>query len=305
VRSPDSNKCITIIWRCQEFLCYIIGEMKPAFIAAITLALVIYFAPRSKAEQRPSKEAGKVHNQTPPALTPSNKTEKPKNDNQSSQNNAPHWYESPEWILVIVGVITAGVICWQSWETRRAAKAAAASVEAINEQAGMMKRQTEATEKSAIAAERSIRLQEIIQQQWLEIDGWRREGFGSRESNPPSFTIAVDVSNPTKIPLTVKSARIGVLGESVAEYVVENTLGPDAEPIKITCSYTVKPEWLASYNAYSLIVVVVGSVVYTDCFERERTQDFRRACFLGQVNHFESSPIPNLHQAQEDSKNPI
>src|ERR1035437_1321441 len=31
---------------------------------------------------------------------------------------------SPEWVLAIVGIITCGVIGWQSWETRRSAEAA-------------------------------------------------------------------------------------------------------------------------------------------------------------------------------------
>lgn len=37
---------------------------------------------------------------------------------------APHWYQNPEWILVIVGTITFAFIGWQSAETRRAARAA-------------------------------------------------------------------------------------------------------------------------------------------------------------------------------------
>jgi len=34
-----------------------------------------------------------------------------------------HWYKSPEWILVIVGVLTALVIGYQSWATMLAARA--------------------------------------------------------------------------------------------------------------------------------------------------------------------------------------
>jgi hypothetical protein len=35
---------------------------------------------------------------------------------------------SPEWCLVVVGAVTAGVICWQSVETRRAAQASRDSI---------------------------------------------------------------------------------------------------------------------------------------------------------------------------------
>jgi hypothetical protein len=187
--------------------------------------------------------------------------------------NSPHWYTAlkrPEWWQVIVAVIGIAVIAWQSWETRRA---------------------VQATQKAAEATEKGVELQEALNQQWLEIDGWRREGFGSRETNPPHFTIAVDVTNSTTAKLTVKSISIRIVGEPVMDYEVGNILAPGGEPIKITYSHTVKPEWLAAYNNYALPLVIDGSIAFTDCFEKERIQEFRRACFLGPVNHFQSSPI--------------
>jgi hypothetical protein len=41
----------------------------------------------------------------------------------TADGQPPHWYQSPEWVLVIVGIITFLFIGWQSWETRRAAEA--------------------------------------------------------------------------------------------------------------------------------------------------------------------------------------
>jgi hypothetical protein len=40
------------------------------------------------------------------------------------------WYASPEWVLVIVGIITFSVISWQSWETRKSAQAGLLSAQA-------------------------------------------------------------------------------------------------------------------------------------------------------------------------------
>jgi hypothetical protein len=57
-------------------------------------------------------------------------------------------HPSAEWILAILTGITAGFICWQSWETKRAAEAAADSVEAVNRQAGIMERQTALAERN-------------------------------------------------------------------------------------------------------------------------------------------------------------
>jgi hypothetical protein len=45
-----------------------------------------------------------------------------------SQNKPPHWYASPEWVLVIVGGITFIVIACQTYQTRRTADAAVKSI---------------------------------------------------------------------------------------------------------------------------------------------------------------------------------
>lgn len=66
--------------------------------------------------------------------------------------NAPDGSIAAQWILIGVAIMTAGFVGWQAWETRRAAKATALSVAAIDRQAGIMERQTAATEKAAEAA---------------------------------------------------------------------------------------------------------------------------------------------------------
>jgi hypothetical protein len=39
-----------------------------------------------------------------------------------------HWWSDSNWWLVAVGTVTAAFICWQSWETRKAARATEESV---------------------------------------------------------------------------------------------------------------------------------------------------------------------------------
>ena len=41
------------------------------------------------------------------------------------------WYKKSDWWLVIIAAFTGGVICWQSWETRKAAKAALLNAKAL------------------------------------------------------------------------------------------------------------------------------------------------------------------------------
>jgi hypothetical protein len=59
-----------------------------------------------------------------------------------------HWYTNPEWWLCILGFFTLLFLGWQSWETRKAAKA---------------------TKESAKAMWDSIRLQEKAERAWLII----------------------------------------------------------------------------------------------------------------------------------------
>jgi hypothetical protein len=55
-------------------------------------------------------------------------------DQPKANPNAPEWYtalERPDWWLVIVATLTAGVICWQSIETRKAAQSALLNAQAM------------------------------------------------------------------------------------------------------------------------------------------------------------------------------
>lgn len=122
--------------------------MKPALIAAVLLSFCVYLAPRGERKQNPTNSEDEPRN-NPPAYAAEVHS---KSENQATRDKPLHWYKSSEWILVIVGIITAGVIGWQSFETRRAADAAARSVEAIQRQTRILERQAKAGEDAASAA---------------------------------------------------------------------------------------------------------------------------------------------------------
>ena len=148
--------------------------------------------------------------------------------------------------------------------------------------------QAKTTAEAAQATERSVRLQEALNQQRVEVSGWR---IGGRtESNPPRFTIFADVSNPTAVPLTIRSVSMKALGESSADYEVENMLASDSDPIGVSWSGEVKPEWLDSYQENMLVLNFSVSVTYVDCFGKEQIQTFLQACFLG-PKYFMTSPV--------------
>jgi hypothetical protein len=83
---------------------------------------------------------------------------------------SPLWAKS-DWWLVAIGVITAGVICWQSWETKRAAQATRTAAEASLNQVEQMKEQTAVAKQAADAA--LLNAQAIInaERPWLLIKG--------------------------------------------------------------------------------------------------------------------------------------
>jgi hypothetical protein len=105
--------------------------MKWAVVAAIMLASVIDFAPRSKPDNSTKKVAGSGPDQYSTIII--NQTKEPSsNQKQEATANQPsHWYSSPEWVLVFIGGGTAFVIGWQSWETRKAAQASSKSAVAF------------------------------------------------------------------------------------------------------------------------------------------------------------------------------
>lgn len=98
-------------------------EMKPAIIAAVTLAFFSYFGPRSLAQHPGDRHENVVNSQLPfPGAQMHSKT-----TTQPAHGDAPLGNEAPEWSLAFIGLITALVIGWQSYETRRSANALMAS----------------------------------------------------------------------------------------------------------------------------------------------------------------------------------
>ncbi|WP_263350091.1 hypothetical protein [Acidicapsa acidisoli] len=90
----------------------------------------------------------------------------------------PKWYaflERPDWWIVIIGAITAGVICCQSIETRRAANAAMTAAEAALKQAD-----------AQMTSERA----------WLVIRS-SMEGFSPNEGDPLSYWWIVENKGST------------------------------------------------------------------------------------------------------------
>jgi hypothetical protein len=181
--------------------------------------------------------------------------------------------EWSNWALVIVGVLTIGVIGWQSWETRRAAQ----------------------------ASQRSVELQEVLQQQWLQIFGWRIEGRDSLRGDTASLKIVMNIGNPTNVPLRIENVR-AKLGDLSYAFTVRNTYGPDEEPFRAEFPVKLNQEQISNYRQYRLVLTVTGAVTYVDAFERTKIQAFGQQCICGPDGFETFSPLQSVAASAEEPR---
>jgi len=118
--------------------------MKPALIAAVVVASVVYLARNCEAKQSASEIVQCSSDKRPNAFAATIAFFPLTNGGGFTFGTGSTWrlvlaYKPPEWVLPLIGIITAGFICWQSLETRKAAQASQKSAEAtfLNAQALM------------------------------------------------------------------------------------------------------------------------------------------------------------------------
>lgn len=182
--------------------------------------------------------------------------------------------KQPEWWLVVAALLTLGAIAYQAREMRRATAVMLKSTDAVQ-------RQTEILERSTAASEKSVRLQEIFQQQWVQVSGWRIEDRSSYDEIPPRFTIVMDISNATAAPLTLQSVSMRGAGKSVGVSLgIQNVLAPK-ESFKFGYKTVLKPEEVDSYISSELVLVLKGSIFYVDAFGNRKEQPFNQSCVCG------------------------
>ena len=195
--------------------------------------------------------------------------------------------------LVLVGLLQVASMIWQAISLRQTRTD-------IHTQAGIMDTQAQdarvsakdaaltaqstldAIKRQSDSMERQIALQETLNQQWLEIRGWRREGEGSREEIPPKFSVASEIVNPTNMPLTIDVINVAVR-TTTETFGGGNELAP-GESIKIAFPIIVESDSdLGAYNAYRLILRFYGSIEYTDAFKKKQEQPFSCTGVFGPV----------------------
>jgi len=172
-------------------------------------------------------------------------------DANSANDDSPKWYTSPEWLLVILGFPTLFFIGWQSWETRKAARATKESVTAIQNQLPELQKSAKAAERSAEVAAQTLELYISKERAWLRI---AVEPFsipadfrGNEEPLPVEY--AIQHFGPTDAIITDSTTK-AVLSDS-NEVPTDSELiglGPESQVVKpsqppLKCS---QPVWRES-----------------------------------------------------------
>jgi hypothetical protein len=242
--------------------------MKPALIAAVMLALVVNFAPRGKAQQRP----GNVKEHTQADAYPDRQGPASSNNDESSaaktetaKSETPHWYQSPEWVLVIVGIVTCFVIGWQSWATSRAAKATEMAAKATKESVELIIRK----ERAKISVQTDVFITQPV------VMGGAQETFVTFKIYNFGLTKAIITS--VEIGATVESSpEPNSLLDARVPTRLPPTMPPDAA---WNCQATILPRQLDASDFQSvagggLFVRFFGSIKYRDVFDIERETAF-------------------------------
>jgi hypothetical protein len=113
-------------------------------LKALTVTILCFSAIGMSGQ--PDKASGKKDSTAPQGQPPVISSDSPDEQTSGAQDqseadsdtpagDAPversQWWSKPDWWILIVAVVTGSVICWQSWETRKASTAALLNVQAL------------------------------------------------------------------------------------------------------------------------------------------------------------------------------
>ena len=173
-------------WAVLDFECGI--RVMKRFIAMVALCLAINPAIKPDQHTKESKAANDKEREPPVVVFDDGKTTAETN---SEPQERPKWYRTvnwSNWALLLVGVITGFAVGWQARETAKSAK----------------------------AAQRSVELQEVLNQQWLEFENWKIMGGGTDAEIGTVILISFDIVNTTKMPLTISGYCVSVKGQDTS-----------------------------------------------------------------------------------------
>jgi hypothetical protein len=114
--------------------------LKCLAIVGLLLAVAPVVSSQPNKAPDPEKQRAKQSQPAVPPADSQNKQNSSQTDQAKPGSNAPagnatversHWWTKPDWWLLLIAAVTAGFICWQSWETRKASSGAFLNAQAL------------------------------------------------------------------------------------------------------------------------------------------------------------------------------
>lgn len=212
--------------------------MRIFLTTALLVAVAIYLAVKPNKSSTDSERYGDTQGQGRLAGASNQHSTGKEN---STKGESPHWYASSEGVLVIVGIVTAIVIGWQSYETMLAARATQQGAEATRDAIEASKQQFAAENRPWIFLEKEPTKEKIDD---LLVVPPSRAPYGGQRATYVSFY----VKNYGKTPAKIVSAKRDLwIGDSAE---IPPTLESFEEAGANTLSQIFPPEVTLNVEAY-------------------------------------------------------
>ena len=158
------------------------------------------------------------------------------------------WYGNPEWWLFIAAIPTFFLVWYQARETARAAQ----------------------------AAQKSIELQRVAMEQWINTSDWEaRTAYIQPTATEAELKINFRIRNPTKYPLTLSTMLLWINRQHASTILYGNPLlVPPDDDVPVTVALRLEGVRLADYRAARLALEIGGLVHFVDAFKEKRQQTF-------------------------------
>jgi hypothetical protein len=244
-----------------------------AIVAAMVAAIALAAQPNKDAR---SKETS-ADKSSPAALSAPNRqnnggADAAKPCDEPPVSHAP--LHDPNWVLVIVGSITCLVVGWQSWETR----------------------------KSAQATHKTVELQELAYNQWLNVEDWKTSITTGK--GRIVLRLQFKVVNPTSFPLTITQAYFTVLGD--IEGLIAETFCPPNVPLSVDESIAVTQQQATEWDRGILHMPFRAVISFAGVLKRPMVQQLNGilVCGYNSTVFVPGLPITPMPDGNGGDRNP-
>lgn len=216
-----------------------------AVLLAVVLAGLVTCQPNQAANDKQHVAQNKDQ-----AAATANTPEHSDNAKERNGNGDPEptkWYAAlkrSDWWLVVAAFATLGVVCWQAIATANATK----------------------------AMRKSVELEEIALQQWVDLVNWR-SNFVLDSENVAAIKVRVDVVNPTNFPFTIKNASI-TFDNGLTYYFREDFFLTPKNPYTVAVTIRITESQYGQYLENGLRITVKGNIPLAGSLRKLQPQPF-------------------------------